>query len=332
MRAAALAGRVVVVDCPDAPSAAALESELSGEAVFASSSWRRVRSLRHAHAERLVRHEGTAPMADGPFDGALVFVPKSRARVEWVLSTTADAVRVGSPVWVSGHKKAGIASAARRLGRLVGPASKLLSARHCMLHSADVSATREAPEAGPEPWEHAGLRIAAPPGVFSAGRLDDGTAMLLANLPAVGGRVLDLGCGAGVIAAVCAAGGARDVLAVDDDAVALAATRETVARNGLAGRVKVAASDGFSDVEGRFDFVVSNPPFHDGIATTDVAAQRFVSDAARHLERDGQLVVVGNRFLKYPAWFDATFRRWDLLAEDGRYRVMRAFGRDARSR
>jgi len=54
-----------------------------------------------------------------------------------------------------------------------------------------------------------------------------------------GMRVLDLGCGSGILASGAARLGAS-VLALDTDAIAVTATRENVDRNGVAGQVSVA--------------------------------------------------------------------------------------------
>ena len=70
------------------------------------------------------------------------------------------------------------------------------------------------------------------PGVFAAGRIDEGTALLIGALPPLrrGDRVLDYGCGSGVIGAAALAAAPDIVLdLLDDDAVALEAARENVA-------------------------------------------------------------------------------------------------------
>jgi ribosomal protein L11 methyltransferase len=55
-----------------------------------------------------------------------------------------------------------------------------------------------------------------------------------------GGRVLDLGCGSGVLAIAAAKLGAGPVLALDTDPIAVTATRENAARNGMDEQVHVA--------------------------------------------------------------------------------------------
>lgn len=69
--------------------------------------------------------------------------------------------------------------------------------------------------------------------------------------------VLDVGCGSGVLAVAAAALGAAAVAAVDVDPVAVAATLDNAAANGIAGRV-IASTVAIGDVTGTFDVVVAN--------------------------------------------------------------------------
>lgn len=109
------------------------------------------------------------------------------------------------------------------------------------------------------------FRLAASSGVFSADRLDPGTAVLLRKAPLpTGGRLLDLGCGYGAIACVLAACvPAATVHAVDVNARALDLVRENAAALGVADRV-LAATPSDVPAETEFDGIWSNPPIRIG--------------------------------------------------------------------
>lgn len=110
------------------------------------------------------------------------------------------------------------------------------------------------------------LRFETDSGVFSPGRLDAGTRLLLLEAPPLGAldrRVLDLGCGWGPIA--CVAGlrsPAAEVLAVDVNERALRLAAGNAEANGAA-NVTVAHPDEVSPAR-RFDRILSNPPVRVG--------------------------------------------------------------------
>ncbi len=107
----------------------------------------------------------------------------------------------------------------------------------------------------------------------------------------------------------------------DVSAPAVEASRATLAANGLEG--EVFASNVFSEVKGRFDMIISNPPFHDGMQTSLDAAQTLIRGAVRHLNSGGELRIVANAFLPYPKILDETFGFHEVIAQTGRFKVYR---------
>ncbi|MFN8019617.1 MAG: 50S ribosomal protein L11 methyltransferase [Acidimicrobiales bacterium] len=106
---------------------------------------------------------------------------------------------------------------------------------------------------------------------------------VLERLARPGARVLDVGCGSGVLAIVAALGGAT-VTAIDIDPGAPAATRANAERNGVADRI-AASNDALEAVPGSFDLVAAN------LLAPVVAA--LGPDLVRCTAPDGTLVVSG---------------------------------------
>ncbi|MCL4189798.1 MAG: peptide chain release factor N(5)-glutamine methyltransferase [Rhodobacteraceae bacterium] len=86
--------------------------------------------------------------------------------------------------------------------------------------------------------------------------------LVVAALEAPFGRLLDLGTGSGCLAVtLLAERPAATGVASDLSAAALAVARVNAAAHGVAGRLAVLAADWFEGVAGRFDLILSNPPY-----------------------------------------------------------------------
>jgi 16S rRNA (guanine1207-N2)-methyltransferase len=109
------------------------------------------------------------------------------------------------------------------------------------------------------------LELETDSGMFSPGRLDPGSRLLLetAPPPPAEGRLLDLGCGYGPLALVMAARSpGSDVWAVDVNRRALALCARNAERAGLH-RVRTALPDDPA-LPGQFQLIWSNPPIRIG--------------------------------------------------------------------
>lgn len=163
------------------------------------------------------------------------------------------------------------------------------------------------------------------PGVFSWEKLDDGTRYLLetldlSKLPA-GAKVLDMGCGTGIIGAWLAKQGA-DVTLVDDNLLAVGCARQTLTHHNLDGRVM--PSDVFSALQGeKFDLIVSNPPFHKSFDINTNVPHRLITQASDYLNANGRLIIVANVFLKYDTLAKENFKSVSIQ-DNERYKILEA--------
>lgn len=104
----------------------------------------------------------------------------------------------------------------------------------------------------------------------------------LSHIDVAGKRVADVGTGSAILAIACAKRAAREVVAVDIDAVALKEARENAARNG----VGIAFANGSAaDLDGQFDLILAN--------IVAAVLQTIAPELAVHLVPGGTLLVAG---------------------------------------
>lgn len=102
-------------------------------------------------------------------------------------------------------------------------------------------------------------------------------------------RVLDVGCGAGILAIAAAKCWPASVLAVDNDRDAVAVAKDNASRNGVSRRVRTVRSEGYRSSEVRtgapYDLILANilaDPLCD-----------MARDLARHLAPGGSAIIAG---------------------------------------
>jgi len=261
----------------------------------------------------------------------VVNLPREKERLAMVAHAVAAGMARTARLWLVGENRAGIRSAPRHLQAFFGSVQALDKARHCGLYEAREPIPERPFELGDYllDWSLAvpggTLDLRTLPGVFAHGRLDAGTKLLLQTLAQLGpaGRVLDFGCGCGVIGmALLRSGTTADVTLLDSSALALESCRRSLAANGL--DAAVVASNGLGQASGRYDWIVSNPPFHRGVRNDlDVTAD-FIGRAGTFLAQNGKIVIVFNRHLPYLQWLQREFEQVDRLAANGEYFVAQA--------
>jgi 16S rRNA (guanine1207-N2)-methyltransferase len=166
-------------------------------------------------------------------------------------------------------------------------------------------------------------------GVFSRERLDAGSRMLLENM-AVGeqySRIVDLGCGNGVLGLIAAAMNPESTLLFCDEShMAIASASENY-QNAYAGTREAEFRVGNClqsvDSDSR-DLVLSNPPFHLQHSIGDAIAWQMFKDSRRVLVSGGELRIVGNRHLGYHAKLKKLFGNCTTIATNKKFVILSA--------
>ena len=277
------------------------------------------------------------------FDQIIIFVPKAKALLKYLLDLCTALLGQGKQIFLVGEKKAGIEGAAKLLNAF-GQVQKIDSARHCQLWQLTIE--HPAPQFNMQDWIErynldlsdyfdvatcsqlatTQLEICALPGVFSQNGLDRGSAVLLPFLQQVrGNSVLDFGCGAGILGMILAVlNPDRTIYAVDIDAFALHSTALSFASNDLSSQLELNPIADIQDFRFKMNSIVSNPPFHQGVATDYQASENLCRYAATKLQSGGELWLVANRFLNYPTLLEQHFNQVTIETDTQGFKVIKA--------
>ena len=317
----------------------ALEDVEPGEAplVVGEASGRLSAALAHPGTEprRWLRRAGGDVTAAawppaGPFSAAFIRLPKAKDELRFLLDAASAAIPPTAPLVVFGANDEGIKSAAHVLEAFAEPVKTLATRRHCRVIAGE--RRREIPGlighlAG---WRgeiaidlgRGARRWATYPGLFARGQMDDGTRLLLASLPPIppGARILDFAGGTGVIAAALGdrVADARIEL-IDADALAVLAARENVpnVQVFLGADLQCVATK-------RYTMIISNPPVHQGVAEDRTVLDHLIATAPSLILAGGLLQIVVQRRIKAVAQLEAAFGNAEVVADDGRFTVLRA--------
>ncbi|MCA9068122.1 MAG: methyltransferase, partial [Planctomycetaceae bacterium] len=168
------------------------------------------------------------------------------------------------------------------------------------------------------------ISVITRPGVFSHRRLDTGARALMEAMEIQPGqRVLDLGCGAGVLS-LAATLRAPDVqlLAIDANTRAIECTKQNAALNGIETLSTKLNASAQIDEEGTFDIVLANPPYYSSYRISEI----FLKGARRALRPGGQVLLVTKSTEWYEENMSKPFR--DVTAIRSRdYTVMKGVRR-----
>ncbi len=296
--------------------------------------WRVEQSFQPLHAQLGAEGLATAAETASPPEAVIVLLPRSREEGLALMARALRNVAVGGLVAGAALNDDGARSAEKDLAALLPLAGQISKAHGRAFWTVPRPAVLpEATQgliarwlAADEPRRDAATGLWQRPGVFNEGRLDGGSALLIDHLPpTLCGAVADLGAGTGLLSMAvlvhCPGVQSIDLFEAEERALELAR------RNLAEARVPVRFHwhDVAAGVPGRFDAVVSNPPFHVGSRSVPALGRAFIAAAARALKRDGQLLMVANRHLPYEDALREVFARGELLAEQGGFKVYRAW-------
>ena len=170
-------------------------------------------------------------------------------------------------------------------------------------------------------------RIVNHAALFSRDRLDRGSQLLIEHMP-VGEqyrRIVDLGCGNGVLGIIAASlNPTANLLFCDESHMAIASASENFHHAFAQMRkVEFRVDDCLRGVAADSrDLVLINPPFHQQHNLGDAIAWKMFKDAQRVLVAGGELRLVGNRHLAYHAKLKKLFGNCETIAATTKFVIL----------
>lgn len=263
----------------------------------------------------------------------LVLPPRQRDEARALFAEAVARLQPGGIVVASMANDEGAKSGESDLARLAGPV-QTLSKNKCRvfwtapLHGAADAELAAAWQALDAPRPILEGRFISRPGLFAWDRIDIASALLAEHLPDdLSGSGADLGAGYGYLAAETLARNRR-VAAMDlfeAEARALDLARINLAPFAARAALGFHWHDVTAGLLQRYDFIVSNPPFHaQGRADRPDIGRRFIAAAAEALKPGGRLWLVANRHLPYESVLDARFGTARIATQQHGFKVVEA--------
>ena len=266
-------------------------------------------------------------------DSVLIKIPKTLAMLEYQLYALRDLLHQDSRIIAAGMARHIHGSTLKLFESIIGPTTttRAVKKSRLILTQRDHS-LKEGQSNYPGSYElevDRNYQIINHAGLFSRDRLDAGSRFLLENM-AVGEqflRIVDLGCGNGVLGLVAAVmNPASTLLFCDESHMAIASARSNFQSAFKATReaeFRVGNCLQGVDDDSR-DLVLINPPFHLQHSIGDAIAWQMFKDARRVLVKGGELRIVGNRHLGYHAKIKKLFGNCTTIATNKKFVILSA--------
>ena len=273
-------------------------------------------------------------------DVVAIRIPQEKLALLQLLHDAFATLNIGGQCYIAGATNEGIKSAVRAMEQIFGNASTIATEGGHRVARAVKRTSQPANEKNElTPFlDHGAFNeqvlalrgdtytLSSRPGVFSWNHLDEATAILVEHMDVrPDDRVLDLGCGYGVLGVVAGRiAHEHPVTMVDVDSEAVRSAARSAQAAGLGNARAIASDVAFAVLGEQFDLVVTNPPFHVGKATDLSVPIQFIHDAWTVLAPGGRLNLVANRTLPYEGAIKFLFGNVSTVHDGRRFKVLSA--------
>ncbi|PCI54990.1 MAG: hypothetical protein COB36_09060 [Alphaproteobacteria bacterium] len=269
------------------------------------------------------------PCDDGAYDAVCLLVPKNMVEARYFLARGIRLLRRGGVLICAAENKAG-GTRLKKMMHSFGVQDLCDDARNKaravwgIVHDVQEDELEKALNAGGVQDILDG-KFTSQAGVFGWDRVDKGSELLTQYLPLdLKGRGADFGCGYGYLSEFLLSNcpKIKQLSCLDADYRAVELCRKNLAQFNQDTQFMwcdLTQRDGGLK---NLDFVVMNPPFHDGKNTDLSIGKNFIETAHQSLRRGGRLWMVANNHLSYEHVLNHMFLKCDKVYEGQGFKIL----------
>lgn len=281
-------------------------------------------SMRGLYLDLQMRGMDVRPIIDSEdlFAGALILIGKHRAENEAMIARASAMISVGAPLLIAGDKTSGVAPLRKRMSgflELGGSLAKFHATVFWLNSSSEIASRFISQKASPAGYQTSG-------GMFSAAKIDKGSALLAEHIDdSIRGDVADFGAGWGYLSAeLLSRQNPRSMHLYEAHWASLEAAKKNL-NSFDKGQVHYYWHDLAKEPVGKkFDWIIMNPPFHEGRKTEPQLGVQFIETAAKSLKPKGELLMVANVALPYEKTLQQQFSKVAQLERRDGFKLLKA--------
>ena len=274
-------------------------------------------------------------LAHETYDDIVYRVSKERPLVHHCINESYKRLKEGGSLHLIGNKEDGIRTHGRNAEKVFATpehAKKHGDAYHIRLQKPAPNDQTTPDFLDSKDYDHlrtctvGEFHFVSKPGVFGWNKVDRGSALLadyvnnlLAKKKSLG-PVLDLGCGYGYLLLATSKLPFSKRHGTDNNAAAVDAAKASFARAEL--NVEVTLDDCAAQLQGGYDWILCNPPFHQGFATSSALAEKFLSQIKTLLSPQGKALVVVNQFIPVERIAQGKFKQVETVLNEHGFKVL----------
>lgn len=301
----------------------AISSELSDPIAY-TDSYVSYKGIISNTKERVIPLKGLEELP-GDIQQVFIQLPKNLSFFEDILGVLSGKIKKGTPFIFTGMIKHMAKGHFDLINKYIGVTRTSLAEKKARLIFAELEqSTGLSPYPLKVTMDGFELPIINHSNLFSREKLDIGTRFMLENIPEGFKRILDLGCGNGLLGIRAKKMNPDSRITFSDEsAMAIKSARENYQNYFGNEDAEFSWTNCFE--EGRvplFDLVLCNPPFHQNNTVGDFIAHQMFQDAHRVLKFGGVLRVIGNSHLGYQMKMKKIFGNSKIIKTNQKFMIV----------